>query len=221
MSRRIVPLLLTAALLFLLCGCAPEKTSGLSVPGFRERGSADAGTSDFTVFYGSWTGAFVERGTDAPCEDTAALLIRNNTSSLLERAEFSCGNLRFTVTWLPAGAWCLVQEQSGAAYSRSLSGTALTACVYAAERSMHGELVSVDAREGCITLTNISGKDIPGSVHVRYKTISDGVFLGGVSYMAGVDDGILLAGSTAEIQTARYHPETSEIICVTLSGPAP
>lgn len=164
---------------------------------------------------GYYTGAFIEQGTNLSCSGTSALVVHNTSDSLIEKAILQRGSERFVITYLPADGLCLVQEQTGN------SGIAGEICIeeltYAEEPSMHTDRVEILADENGVSIRNVSGKDIPGSVNVWYKTLKNGLYFGGVSYKAAVDDGVLKAESTATVQTAHYDPEGSEILLVTFT----
>lgn len=169
---------------------------------------------------GSYTGDFVEQGKDEPAANVLAVVVENTGSQMIQKAVLTLGQARFVLTWLPPGEQCLVQEQSAMTWTRHLSGTLQAESVQTLpmeQVSLHEQTVTLTAEDGQITLENCSGRDVPGSVRVWYKTVEDGLFLGGVSYQAGVDHGVLTAGSTATITAPHYWQERSRILLVELA----
>lgn len=179
----------------------------------------DVGTDEIAAVLGSYSGVFVEQGTDMPCENIYALMLRNNTARMMERVSVSCCGAEFVATYLPAGEMCLVQEKNGMPADVPLTGNPVLSetVSYLDSSGLHEDQIHITAEQGAVIMENISGKDIPGSVNVWYKTFSDGVYFGGVSYRAAVDDGVLTAGARAEIQTGHYKQNASKIILVSFS----
>lgn len=165
---------------------------------------------------GTYTGTFVEQGTDTDCQKVLALVVHNTGKQMLEKAVVQQANAKFVVTYLPAGGICIVQECNGKT-EKELNRTELpkvTELRYA-EASDQPQMVEITGENNVITIRNISGEDIIGSVNVWYKTAYNGLYFGGVSYKAAVDDGVLKADSAAKVQTAHYQAEISEILIVT------
>ena len=170
---------------------------------------------------GSYTGDFVEQGKEEPAASVLSIVVENTGRQMIQKAVFTVGQARFVLTWLPPGAQCLVQEQSAMTWTRHFSGVMQAESVQTLpmeQVTLHPETVALTATDGEIVLENISGQDIPGSVRVWYKTVEDGLLFGGVSYQAGVDDGVLTADSTATIAASHYSQERSRILLVELTG---
>lgn len=168
---------------------------------------------------GTYTGTFVEQGTDTECKDIPAIVVRNTSDRMVEKAVLVQGNQTFIITYLPPDGICLVQEQSGkAANTPDLYNLVFREPVqFVEDGATEQNRVRVETDENRILIRNISGEDIPGSVNVWYKTKQNGLYIGGVSYKAAVDDGVLKASSTATVQTSHYDPTYSELLLVTFS----
>lgn len=168
---------------------------------------------------GTYTGTFVEQGTDTECKDIPAIVVQNTSDRMVEKAVLVQGNQTFVITYLPPDGICLVQEQSGkAANTPDLYNLVFREPVqFVEDGATEQNRVRVETDENRILIRNISGEDIPGSVNVWYKTKQNGLYIGGVSYKAAVDDGVLKASSTATVQTSHYDPTYSELLLVTFS----
>lgn len=168
---------------------------------------------------GTYTGTFVEQGTDTECKDIPTIVVRNTSDRMIEKAVLVQGNQTFIITYLPPDGICLVQEQSGkAANTPDLYNLVFREPVqFVEDGATEQNRVRVETDENRILIRNISGEDIPGSVNVWYKTKQNGLYIGGVSYKAAVDDGVLKASSTATVQTSHYDPAYSELLLVTFS----
>lgn len=194
------------------------------ISGFRDTVDADSiriGSDGLEVCrIGTFTGTFVEQGTDTECKNVPAIVVQNFSNRMVEKAVLVRGSQTFIVTMLPPGGICLVQEQSGQTEQRSDAIANLVfreRVQFFKEKTEGSNRVRVASDKNLITIENISGEDIPGSVNVWYKTKENGLYFGGVSYKAAVDDGILKADSTATVQTAHFDPEHSELLLVTFS----
>ena len=201
-----------------------DNVRAVSIPGFKDTVDAEyiSISSDGLEVcrIGTYTGIFVEQGTDIECEDVPAIIVRNTTRRMIEKAVFVQGSQTFVITYLPPDGICLVQERSGQPAQKpdELYNLVFREPVqFVADDAEVQNRVRVEAEKNLITIENISGEDIPGSVNVWYKTKKDGLFIGGVSYKAAVDDGVLKTGSTATVQTAHYDPACSELLLVTFS----
>ena len=169
---------------------------------------------------GTYTGTFVEQGKDTECKDVPAIVVRNTSDRMIEKAVLVRGSRTFVVTYLPQGGVCLVQEQSGQPERSTdqLFDLVFREPVQFVENGTENQnCVRVETEKNLITIENISGEDIPGSVNVWYKTKQNGLYIGGVSYKAAVDHGVLKADSTATVQTAHFDPAYSELILVTFA----
>lgn len=228
MKKR-VALLLCVFLLSLLTACtkpAQSVTAGnvrtVFIPGFTDTVDAaqlSIGDSGLEVCrIGTYTGTFVEQGTDTECKNIPAIIVCNTSDQIIEKAALVRGSQTFIVTMLPPDGICLVQEQTGQPeLEYNLYSLVFREDVHVLADTSSADRVQIEAEKGQITIHNISGEDIPGSVNVWYKTKRNGLYIGGVSYKASVDDGILFAESTATVQTAHYDPTSSELIAVTFS----
>lgn len=194
----------------------------VSIPGFKDTVDAahiSIGKDGLEVCrIGTYTGTFVEQGTDTDCKDIPAIIVHNTSERMIEKAVLVQGSRTFVVTFLPPDGICLVQNQSGQPAQRlaELHNLVFREDVQFFEDDDAAQTrVSVQAEKNLITIGNISGEDIPGSVNVWYKTKQNGLYIGGVSYKAAVDHGVLKADSTATVQTSHFDPAYSELLLVT------
>ena len=225
----IIPCLLIFFSLIAACTQTPQTVTAanvrmVSVPGFTDTVDAeyisicDEGLKVCRI--GTYTGTFVEQGTDTDCNDIPAIIVQNTSDRMIKKAVLVQGSQTFVVTYLPPNGICLVQEQTGqqAQFEDSLYNLVFREPVQFAEDDGTAQnRVRIESDKNLITIENISGEDIPGSVNVWYKTKENGLYFGGVSYKAAVDDGVLKADSTAAVQTAHFDPECSELLLVTFS----
>lgn len=229
MKKYVLILILVLLLIFLSsCAASAQPVTSDNVRTVRIEGFSDTvDASHLSISedglevcrIGTYTGTFAEQGTDTECKDIPTIVVRNTSDRMVEKAVLVQGNQTFIITYLPPDGICLVQEQSGkAANTSDLYNLVFREPVqFVEDGATEQNRVRVETDENRILIRNISGEDIPGSVNVWYKTKQNGLYIGGVSYKAAVDDGVLKAGSTATVQTSHYDPTYSELLLVTFS----
>lgn len=169
---------------------------------------------------GSYTGCFVEDGSNAPCTDVLALLLTNTSDQFMEWIELALpvadGTAYFSVTSLPAGQSLLVMERTAMRYREGMEiGTPLVLqCSEAVgTRSLHPETFSITAADHVINLSNISDSDISGSIAICYKNVDNGIYLGGITYRKTLTDGVK-AGGVGQFVCDNYTVAGSEIVFI-------
>lgn len=225
----IIPCILIFFSLIAACTQTPQTVTAANVRTFPITGFQDTAGAEYISIsdsglevcrIGTYTGTFVEQGTDTDCNDIPAIVVQNTSDRMIEKAVLVQGSQTFVVTYLPPDGICLVQEQTGqqAKFEDCLYNLVFRESVQFAEDDGTAQnRVRIESGKNRITIENISGEDIPGSVNVWYKTKENGLYFGGVSYKAAVDDGVLKAESTATVQTAHFDPDSSELLLVTFS----
>ena len=207
-QKRIVGICLAA--MMILSGCSdhtqtPEETS---IPVVQLGG--DLVCMEISRF----SGGFVEDGTGAPVTDVAAILVSNNTGKFLELATvtYKVGDrtATFKITGLPAGeqAWVLEQNKMQISEGDELI---FDECMssYQSNPVRTPEDLEVTRQGNSVTVRNTTDKTLK-NVCIYYKNrMSDGVFLGGISYLINCGD--LDAGASVQKSVAHFGDE-SEIV---------
>lgn len=164
---------------------------------------------------GSYKGYFIEDGSDKAVSGIAAIVLTNKGSDLsfagigIAQGKRSLG---FSATQIPAGATVIIQEQSGAAYSKKdpyYSATATTTPVENFDKSE--ELVTVkDNGDNTISVINISGEKL-SEVSVLFKNYlpDEGVYVGGITYNIKLTD---LEPDTQTDVTADHYDSSYSVI---------
>ena len=134
----------------------------------------------------SYSGYFIEDGSDKDVKDIAAIVLTNNGGDLdfvgigIAQGE---RNLAFSGSQIPAGATVIIQEQSGAAYSNDPYYSA-TANTKPAKFEMSEKYVKVqDNGDGTFSVINISEEILP-EVILYFKNYlpDEDVYVGGITY---------------------------------------
>lgn len=166
-------------------------------------------------YYSSFTGQFVEDGSDIPVENVAAILVTNHTEDFLDLAtleyEINGKSATFVVTGLPAGksAWVLEKNQmtvaDGAAFEYVKKTTAFKSGVV-----NETDKITLSADGNMLTATNNTNEKLEG-VFVYYKTLhTDGNYLGGITYMTTFGD--LEPGESLTELAGHYDKDKTEIV---------
>lgn len=196
-----------------------------------DSGSSDAASGDSTAptitlsdpnltveAIGSYSGNFLEDGSDEPTANVAAMLITNNSDQMLQIAEITfqvndTETASFKVTDLPAGTSTLVLEANKREYSEEDSYTyGETATGYMEQPSLEEDKFELVTEDGKITLKNKTDQSYD-KVYVYYKYVQlGGAYLGGITYRTPFEN--VPANGEVESIAAHFNPESSKIMAV-------
>ncbi len=167
---------------------------------------------------GSYSGNFLEDGSDEPTANVAAMLITNNSDQMLQIAEITfkvndTETASFKVTDLPAGTSTLVLEANKREYSKEDSYTyGETATAYMEQPSLEEDKFDLVTEDGKITLKNKTDESYD-KVYVYYKYVQlGGAYLGGITYRTPFEN--VPAKGEVESIAAHFNPESSKIMAV-------
>ncbi len=164
----------------------------------------------------SYSGYFIEDGSDKDISGVAAIVLKNNGDDLeFAGIGISQGtrSLGFSAAQIPAGATVIILEQNGASFSSSdpyYSATATTRPVDAFE--MSEDLVTVkDNGNNGLTVTNISDKSL-SEIKIFYKNYleDEDVFVGGIAYTITLND--LEPGEGTDVSASHYASKYSKVM---------
>lgn len=164
--------------------------------------------------FSSYSGEFVEDGTDETVQNVAAILVENTGTEFLDRAEvvYGVGSKRaeFVVTGLPPGerAWVLESDrmilEEGDEFRPAGSTTS-----FRSNAITDPEDMQVTAQGDTLTLVNNSTQTRQ-NVCVYYKVRhTDGSFLGGITYMLKFGD---LEPGQSVTRRSDHFSEKAEIV---------
>lgn len=166
----------------------------------------------------SYSGVFIEDGSDKDVSDIAAIILDNKGSEEIEYAKITlkCEGKEyiFEAKTLAAGATMVVQESSGAKYVDGEYKEANAQIATMEKLEMSEKSVKVSETEtGALQITNISDADIP-CVRVFYKFYMEDVqvAVGGITYTSKITE--LKAGETRVITPSHYDKDASRVMMV-------
>ena len=121
----------------------------------------------------------------------------------------------FDFSTLPAGGVIRVLEQNRKAMPEdtgSMTAALTTYAPFTEPLSLHEDAVKLETLDSTVTVTNLTG-DPMQQVYVYYKTVQNGVFMGGITYRAGV--GSLEADGTKSTYTSHFSQTDSQVLFIT------
>lgn len=167
---------------------------------------------------GSYSGNFIEDGSDEPTANVAAMLVTNNSNQMLQIAEITfqineSETAVFKVTDLPAGTAVLVLEQNKREFKLEDSYTyGETASGYMEQPTLEEEKFELTTEKGKIILKNKTDQSYD-KVYVYYKyTQIGGAYFGGITYRTPFEN--VPAGGEVEAVASHFNPNSSKIMAV-------
>ena len=172
------------------------------------------------VSTGSYTGIYMEDGSDEVVSGVAMLVLDNISDQTIQYAAFTLTGgsqeLHFTLSTLPPGERIVLLEQNrldfeqDAQYSLQLQNLAL----FDSPLSLQEESLEIQCLDGAVNITNISGTDLVGDIVLYYKNASQDLLYGGITYRIRLEEG-LKAGEIRQL-LARHITASSRIMFVTI-----
>lgn len=163
----------------------------------------------------SFSGKFIEDGTDVPAENVAALLVTNNSDQFLDLANIvyviDGQQATFVVTGLPAGksVWVMEYTKLTVTGDSKISYVGCTTS-FREDAVATGEEVTVKCEGDTLYATNNTDRTLE-NVLIYYKCVhTDGNYFGGITYM--VEFGSIAPGKTIEKLGGHFVNGESEIV---------
>lgn len=166
----------------------------------------------------SYSGLFVEDGSNVQVEGVAMLQLRNEGDQAIEymqiAVEYDNITLIFDVSALPAGAGAVVQEKTGKGVVDGMPQSCSALVVRRAQMEMSEDQVSVvDNGDNTLTITNLTDQVIP-TIRVFYKYYMEDtkLYVGGIAFTVRITR--LAGGSSVIIQPSHYASSTCQVVMV-------
>lgn len=173
---------------------------------------------------GSYTGAYMEDGSDEMVAGVLMLKLANNSDDTVEYAKINMNvgekTAEFTVTTLKPGTAVILLEKNRMTYDNTVDYinseiVCENLAVFQEPLSLQEEKLNFQILNGAVNVTNISGQDIPGRIAVYYKNKADGLYYGGITYRVVLEEG-LKAGELRQIMASHFSGNGSEILFATV-----
>lgn len=170
---------------------------------------------------GSYTGNFLEDGSDEPVADVASILITNNSAQMLQvgQVTFQVNDTEtatFKVTNLPAGTSALVMEQNRREYKEDDDYSyGNTATAYIDTPSLESDKFDIVMENGKVRVNNKTDQAY-SRVYVYYKYVQlGGSYKGGITYRTPVEN--VPANGSAEAVAGHMNPDGTLIVDVQIA----
>jgi hypothetical protein len=146
--------------------------------------------------------------------------VKNNAAATVQYAHITLTggetSYEFDLSTLPSGASEQLLELSRQPLPESTDGLTASLTSFApfdTEPTLCEDVISIDAQDTAITITNVSGSDITGQIYVYYKSAYGDLYIGGITYRTGVSG--LAAGESTTLYASHYSTAYSKIMFVT------
>lgn len=168
------------------------------------------------VAVGTYSGGYMEDGTDEQIENAAALILQNDSDQMLQIAEIEIrindeDTALFRITNLPSDGMVLALDMNRLTCESDSKAEKLSEAVrFFDDVPMNEEIFETEGTEGRLTLKNLSN-DTYEKVYVYYKTeIEKDLYLGGITYRIPFEE---IEGRTqVETDAGHYSPDKSKIV---------
>ena len=183
----------------------------------------DLGNGLEVIAIGSYSGEFVEDGSNEEVKDVLMIKVTNTSETVLQYTEIALKSkddveARFTLSTLPPNETVMVLEADKKSYDKKdeyISGEAKDVVFFHNGISLYQDKLEIGGLEGAFNVKNISDKDINGDIYIYYKNYKDGLFYGGITYRAKIEGGIK-TGEMKQVMTKHYSPDTCMLMFVTM-----
>lgn len=165
----------------------------------------------------SYSGIFIEDGSDVEVDNVAAIQVKNTSKKPLEFAQIQIYNgnkkLVFDVSSLPANSSAVIMEKNKAPLDKSKSITyGGTTGGYTDKLEKVSTIKYQKVDNNGIKVTNKSDKNIPCvRIFYKYKS-SEGYYIGGITYTAKINN--LKAGASQTIYPSHFDSDGGEIMMI-------
>ena len=182
--------------------------------------SLDLGEGLVCTDVDSYTGLFMEDGTDEPVSDVMRLVVKNTSEKDLQYAEirfvYGAEVREFSVSNLASGASCILLEKSRQSMIEGNLDDYMAEHVVFFDEPMKlmEDQFEITGQDGVINVKNISGRDVTKDVVVYYKYAVDDVYYGGITFRVRVSGG-MSAGEIRQIPAVHFDKESSVLTMVT------
>lgn len=173
----------------------------------------------------SYSGRYVEDGSDEEVSDVLMLKVKNSREEAVEYAEFQMvlndEVAEFTVSALMPGAEVILLEKNRMTYDAAVDYVmsdmqCVNFALYQRELQLYEELIQVQVLDGAVNVINVSGEETSGDITIYYKNKENGIYLGGIAYRIMIEGGMEV-DEIRQKMAGHISSSSSEILFVTIS----
>ncbi len=179
----------------------------------------------FVTDTGSYTGMYMEDGTDEIVSGVLMLVVKNTGEQDIQYAQITMPvgeeTAAFTLTTLPVGESVVLLETNRMQWQQDVDYSTILPMIeniayFQESVSTQEDKLKIGIVDGAINVTNISGEDITGNIVVYYKNAAQDLYYGGITYRITIEGG-LKADEIRQVMTNHASDTGSKIMFVTVS----
>lgn len=205
---------------------AGEAAAAQTVATIPAETSVSLGHGLYITDIGSYTGVYMEDGTDEILSGILMMVVKNDGEQDIQYAEITLPvgdeTASFSLTTLPVGEKVVLLEKSRMAWNEDIDydsclPQAGNVAYFQQPMSLHADKLKIGIVDGAINVTNISSADIPGNIVVYYKNAAQDLYYGGITYRITIEGG-LKADEIRQVMTNHASDTGSKIMFVTIAA---
>ncbi len=182
----------------------------------------DLGKGLMITDIGSYTGLFVEDGSDTVVSRVLMVVVKNIGASTIQYGEVKLTDgektANFKITTLPPGESAVLLELNKMPYSEGKAltqGSVGNVATFATEPGLCQDRLKIQTLNGVLNITNISGEDIEGDIVIYYKNAASDMLYGGITYRVSITGG-LKKNEIRQVIASHFYAAGSRVMFVTI-----
>lgn len=190
-----------------------------------EKTALDAGYELQVTAVGSYSGPYMEDGSDEEVSNVMAITVKNNGEEAVQYGEIimtgkNDETATFKFSTLEAGASMCVLESERKPYKKRdgyEQAAAQNVAYFQNPLQTYEDQLQIQPLDGGLNVTNISNKDIKGEIIIYFKDVADDMLMGGITYRGRITDG-LKAGEIRQLMSQNFTKENTKVMFITIDG---
>lgn len=181
----------------------------------------DAGRELEVTNIGSYSGPYMEDASGEPVSKVMMIQVTNNGDEDVQYAEITLSgegeeDAVFKFSTLKAGETMTVLESTQKKYKKSADYTqalASNVAYFQKKLKTYPKKLEIQALDGGLNVTNISGEDIDGEIVIYFKDCDGDMLMGGITYRGRIEGGIK-AGEIRQLMSGNFTKENTKVIFI-------
>lgn len=185
----------------------------------------DVGASISITEIGSYTGPYMEDGSDAEVSDVLMIKIKNTGEKDIQYGEITlydntekAGVFKFST--LMAGETVTVLENNKTKFDKKAeykNAASSNVALFQIEPKLYSDKIEIQPLEGGLNVTNISNNDIDGDIFIYFKDCKEDELLGGITYRGRIEGG-MEKGEIRQLISNNFTKNNTKVMFVTING---
>lgn len=184
----------------------------------------DTGSNLHITEISSYSGAYMEDGSDEEVKDIIMIQVENRAELPLQYAEITLtseeGESLFKLSTLNPGEKVMVLEANRKEFDKKEEFTqAVSENVAFFETTLNTceDIFQIQGLDGGLNIKNISGEDVRDEIVIYFKDFKDGELMGGITYRGRIENG-LRAGEIQQMMSENFTQDHTKVMFVTIAG---